>query len=129
MQTCVLVKKADLAEVPQKKVTASPYETRLYVDSQGGTGYHFHFIKDKYLFRRMYHSKGRMGVKTRPKTTLTLRLEEQAPELVGTGKNIVKHGKFNGLIKHHWKRWKGKIDAQPGGRNKKEAAETGGEGA
>jgi len=80
--------------------------------------------KDKYLFRRMYHSKGRMGVKTRPRTTLTIRLETADVEMVGTGKNIAKHGKFNGLIKQHWKRWKGQLDALPGHSGKKgEAAE------
>jgi len=59
--------------------------------------------------RIMYHSKGRAGRKERPKTTLTIRLETADDE-----KAAGKKSKHNGLIKYHWKRWKGKLDQLPG---------------
>jgi len=69
--------------------------------------------KDKYLFRRMYHSKGRLGIKTRPKTTLTIRLEEE--DVVTNRRGEQRHGKYSGLMKHHWKSWKGKLHGMPKG--------------
>merc|ERR1711934_562045 len=69
--------------------------------------------KDKYLFRRMYHSKGRMGIKTRRRTTLTIRLEKEEPKMVGLPhRQWEKHGKYSGLMRQHWKKWKG-WHAQP----------------
>lgn len=69
--------------------------------------------KDTYLKRRMYHSKGRMGIKTRYRTTLTIRLEKEEPKMVGLPyRQWEKHGKYSGLMRQHWKKWKG-WHAQP----------------
>lgn len=65
--------------------------------------------KDKYFFRRIYHSKSRVGIKTRPRTTLTIRLEEAEPKMVGKREVL---GRYSGLMRHHWKRWK-KLDEHP----------------
>merc|ERR1711934_33390 len=62
--------------------------------------------KQEFLKRIRYHAKGRAGKARRPICQISLRLEPEAPHYVGTRKNIEKHGKFEGMIRTHWKRWK-----------------------
>merc|ERR1712097_198891 len=80
--------------------------------------------KDKYLFRRIYHSKGRMGIKTIPRTTLTIRLEKEDPQMVQGRHGTQKHGKYNGMLKFHWKKWKGRLDSMPKMKKRGKASES-----
>eukprot|EP00658_Telonema_sp_P-2_P030909 TRINITY_DN23251_c0_g1_i2.p1 TRINITY_DN23251_c0_g1~~TRINITY_DN23251_c0_g1_i2.p1 ORF type:complete len:207 (+),score=46.90 TRINITY_DN23251_c0_g1_i2:252-872(+) len=64
--------------------------------------------KQEFLKRIRYHSKGRAGTVHKPRCMVTLKLEEEAPHMVGTSNHIKKHGKHEGLIRSHWKKWKKK---------------------
>jgi len=65
--------------------------------------------KEQFLKRMRFHGKGRIGTVHKPRCTVTIKLEREAPHWVGTG-NLAyqRHGKFDGLIKNDgsWKSWK-----------------------
>merc|ERR1711957_389053 len=64
---------------------------------------------EQFLKRMRFHGKGRIGTVHKPRCTVTIKLEREAPHWVGTG-NLAyqRHGKFDGLIKNNgsWKSWK-----------------------